>query len=488
MSYHARSASIPTGPSHASFCSLRDAQFNDRFESSPLQPLPSALTHQSTHYDPETISPLEQIERTYQKTIANTFLDGCKPLVERATSTFNVQTARLSSHAPKKPTGTFFSGSQNLNASDEEKSCSLSKSRNHLPLRAWFAGTSAPLQIGFVPGDCRETVRGEANDLEQDEMFHHGPKFTSNPSRLQNSTVASKFSWILGANNISKQKSLNATHDQSADEDDELVNLNISHALSPNGPRDVLDPASFHELLHTAEQLLYRYREAYRAQATRIHDLETEQDVQDEELDEAETRAKHLKVQLDDMAARAAEHQIRMQELKKELEEERILRKQEDEARLRSVSLIRGPSCAQNQRSHVLRQQKRLSAASSIATDSGFESEDDSGSETSAFIHANRTSDSIGTVQSLAFAEPLQATVMTITRPNIHRRQSTYDKVIEQYRSKQSMTCARTTVGNIGDWDTVKQVKEENAALRRRCYELEEAVNDSLDMLGLFGR
>jgi hypothetical protein len=87
---------------------------------------------------------------------------------------------------------------------------------------------------------------------------------------------------------------------------DPLLTLDFSTALFPLGPADPLDPSSFHDLLTHATSLLSTFQAAYRSQSTTLRDLRAEHAVQIDEREEAETRARHLKMQLDDMSGRLA--------------------------------------------------------------------------------------------------------------------------------------------------------------------------------------
>ncbi|AEO68864.1 uncharacterized protein THITE_2118616 [Thermothielavioides terrestris NRRL 8126] len=116
---------------------------------------------------------------------------------------------------------------------------------------------------------------------------------------------------------------------------DEFYNLNIEAALFPRGSppsdRDPFSPSAFKNLHMNAIGLLTRMQAAYREQAAALRDLRAERSARKDELEEAETRARHLKMQLEDMARKAQEHQRVVQSLMEELAAER--RAREDERR-----------------------------------------------------------------------------------------------------------------------------------------------------------
>lgn len=282
------------------------------------------------------------------------------------------------------------------------------------------------------------------------------------------------------------------------------------HALFPHGAVDPLAPSSFHDLLSTAETLLTRYQSSYRALSTALSDTRAEQSAQDDELDEAETRARHLKMQLDDMAARAAEQDAVMQTLANELLLERSRRKEEEEARKRSLALIRGPGCMHGRdcqsaantssvadKDATPRKQKRVSGSGSCVSDSGFESECES-SASSIFSRANGAMSPTETVLSSAASEVEvdEKERAHVSRPLAQQRRSTYDKVLGGLPLHQRTGvmvreegatrwgCANCEGGSQSSvWGRLAKERETNSLLKRRVEELEEAVEGCLDVV-----
>src|SRR5262249_14192470 len=122
---------------------------------------------------------------------------------------------------------------------------------------------------------------------------------------------------------------------------DPLINLDINSALFPHGPPDPFDPASFNDLLTNAEALISRLQAGYKAKCVALESLRSEQDVQDEELDEAETRARHLRTQLEEMGRKREEAERINEELADTLMRERRLWMEEEERRKRSIKRVR---------------------------------------------------------------------------------------------------------------------------------------------------
>ena len=136
-------------------------------------------------------------------------------------------------------------------------------------------------------------------------------------------------------------------------ENDELYHLDVDAALFPTGhpsERDAFSPSSYKNLEANAAGALQRMQAAYRQQTVALRDMAAEKSVRDEELEEVEIRAQHLKMQLEGMARRAADQQKEMEILMEELAAEKKARAQERSMLLSSIpttltgALINGAS------------------------------------------------------------------------------------------------------------------------------------------------
>jgi hypothetical protein len=260
--------------------------------------------------------------------------------------------------------------------------------------------------------------------------------------------------------------------------DDELLNLNISQALFPHGPIDPLAPSSFNDLLTNAEALLSRYQKSYRQLSTALVDAQSEQSAQDDELDEAETRARHLKMQLETMAARATEQDEQMRTLMEDLAFERHARQEEEAARKRSLALIRSqPQCACQD---TPRRRNRISN-SELSVDSGFES--DAETDAASLFSRNCLSPT-GTDRSSILEVETDVTPKNKKVQSLQRG-GAYDKPRGGSVSVQSWGCANCEGGSQASvWGRLSKEREENHVLRQRVETLEEAVEGALDVVG----
>jgi hypothetical protein len=490
-SYHSRKQSAPVvGDQINSF---------DDVDITGLQPPPSALTPTTaTAYDPHAPSPLEDFPRTgrssHQRSLTGTIFDN----FNRATSTIQQHTSRASS--PTKSLASFIPSRGAI-----ESSASQPKIR---ALQNWFNGSSAPVKLGVAQQDEYSdsgSESGEEYDSESDEeeeergnmmtnLFNRGSSLTrgtsqsprrsddtQTPSKAPSQpTTSSKFAWLLSTQKnaaIPPPQQLPTYHNP----DDELLNLSISQSLFPHGPADPLAPSSFHDLLTNAEALLSRYQTAYRQLSTALGDAHAEQSAQDDELDEAETRARHLKMQLETMAARAADQDEQMRSLMEDLAFERKARQEEEAARKRSLALIRGaPQCDHASCQETARRHNRVSG-SEISVDSGFESE----AETDAASVFSRTCLSpTGTDRSSILDNDIHDITPKGRKPQPLKRGSTYEQGREGKVdiAKGGWGCANCQGGaQSAVWGRLAKEREENRTLRLRVETLEEAVDGALN-------
>ncbi len=299
--------------------------------------------------------------------------------------------------------------------------------------------------------------------------------------------------------------------------DDELIQLDINTALFPGGPADPFSPSSFHNLLQNAEGLLRRFQAAYQLQRIAMHDIAAESGARREELEEAEVRARHLKIQLDDMAAKVADRDSAIRKLETELSSERHLRRVKgEEARRQNLILASRPSGvslgegAQISLSET-RQAKRDSDLS-LASDSGFESEDDSSAESVFSIILGPTSPGVTVSSASSTTSPdpfhriaLPPVAATATAPSNRpdlgpHRTSTFQKLLKGFSiacpekrrdsadSNARSSCSNCHGGSAAEaWNVVSVLQGENKGLKDRIEDLEQAVEGCLDVVGALG-
>ncbi|ORY17575.1 hypothetical protein BCR34DRAFT_555131 [Clohesyomyces aquaticus] len=495
--------------SHATHCSLRGGahplkqnppsileEDSSTFEEvdihEPIRPPPSALTA-ATAYDPHQAQ-LDDYNASHhighQRSLTDSFFDNCRPLVNRATSTIQQHTSRTSFHSPTKSLASFIPSRTAIESTASQPKLKAGAK----VISDWFNGSSE-----YPDHEYESEEEDEGNMMAG--IFNRSPGLTrsatettpkqSRPTsaQTQTPTTGSKFAWLLSTQKnaaLPPPVPSPTYHNPS----DELLTLKISQTLFPHGPVDPLDPSAFHDLLSNAETLLTRYQNSYRALSCAMSDARAEQSAQDDELDEAETRVRHLKMQLETMASRASEQDAQMQRLMEELTFERRARKEEEEARKRSLALIRGPcpahmSCG----SDVAGPRRRNRVSNSdISVDSGFESECES-EAASIFSRANRPMSPTDTIPSSVGGSELDSPIDTTPkgkRPQPFERRSIYDKVLHDGAEfeKGSWGCSNCEGGaQAAVWGRLAKEREESSILRRRVAELEDAVEGALNVV-----
>ena len=331
-------------------------------------------------------------------------------------------------------------------------------------LADWFTGESEPISIGIIPSPTKEKrdpldivaepSQVRATDLRQQQPSAH---IMAKPA------LASRFSFFSSKASLVKPKTL-------PDElNDELLEMDISAALFPNEPANPFSPASFKNLQQQAESLLTRLQTAYKDRTIALRDMTAEKETIAEESEGAVTRARHLKIQLDDMTARFAEQDQAMMNLVDELAQEKQARREDEEARKKTIRVVRDLTPPSNGHPGLSR--------SNTVSDSGFESEDESCAD-SVFSKHNGAHSPILSVSSAS----------TTSSPDLHRTHefhipaSTAQIALRRLGqpSAKSMEGGRASEA----WSVVSILKEENEELKHRVGELEGALDGCLDVVG----
>jgi hypothetical protein len=481
-----------------------------------VRPPPSALTSRSaTAYDPHAPSPLEDYPHatrsSHQRTLTGTLIDNCQPFLNRASTTLQQHTSKASFHSPTKSLASFIPsrGATESNASQPKIRA----------LQNWFNGSSAPVKIGVSPqSEYSESESGsesgeeydseEESEEEEEErgnmmanLFNRGSSLTRSsnasptrnesprraeeaptPTKSQQPTAGSKFAWLLSTQKnaaIPPPVPSPVYHNP----DDELLNINIAQALFPHGPADPLAPSSFNDLLANAEALLSRYQQSYRQLSTVLVDARSEQSAQEDELDEADTRVRHLKMQLETMAARATEQDEQMRKLTEELAFERRARQEEEAARKRSLALVRShPVCEHTECADTTPRRRNRISNSEISVDSGFESE----CETDATSVFSRNCLSPTGTDMSSILEADNDRTPKNRKPQPLERKSTYEKVRDGTVSLEQggWGCANCEGGaQAAVWGRLAKEREENRTLRHRVEQLEDAVEGAMNIV-----
>lgn len=334
-----------------------------------------------------------------------------------------------------------------------------------------FNGESAPIRLGIPPSsptkedsefimDYKPSFTAQPND---------GPRRRSTTERQVSHSVAapSKTSWF------SRKPTLPAAPPP-ARQFDEIVSIDINSCLFPHGPADPLSPHAFNDLLLNATSLLQRMQTAYKEKVDYIASIQPEIDAQKEEVEESETRARHLKMQLEDLSRKAQEQDIAMHELATQLAEEKIKAEEAQEAAQRSIQRVRRTldeqeGCADD---GTPKWRKRGSGGSQ-GSDSGFESD----VEYAESMMSGASSPPATTLTPAQEGEEWQichTSIQGSDRPAISRPSSS------------TTAFSGKRLGSEGAaWMTIESLRGENGQLRRQMEEMQWTLQSCIDFVNV---
>ena len=352
-----------------------------------------------------------------------------------------------------------------LSSYSNDTSTEVKTASNPKRVADWFQGQSAPLNLGIpaIPVKEKEDSVDDSNKLQR--------RSTLTPSNRPAMTGMGRFS-LFG--------SKASLHEQNAsDMGDELANLDIKSALQPRGPSDPFSPSSFKNLLQHAEGLLSRLQTAYKERSTTLREVKAEKEVQAEELEEARMKAKHLKLQLDDMATKMAEQDAAMMGLVDELAEQKKWR-QDLEARgtIRLVQAEDEP-CGQ-----PLRRTRRATSRASEVSDSAYDSQTDDDSPADSVFSAADVcrSTSISIATSPESAHEFARSDDRNLPPLLIGGDS---QILAQKRGHQSHASCPNCEGVKASeaYGIVSMLKMENKGLKQQVQHLEDTLDGCLDLV-----
>ncbi len=366
-------------------------------------------------------------------------------------------------------------------------------------LAGWFNGRSTPVNLGVIP-------TSESADSPQTSPALRPANSRSSTTHPTVSNSRFSFLYTKATPATLPTTTIPAPAD---DADDEFLNLDIGAALFPLGSADSSSASSFTDFKVNAEVLLLRLQTAYKLRTSSLLELISEKKAQDEELEETGTRCRHLKQQLDDMALKVLDQENTMKEMAEELATEKRMRREEEEARIKSISLVTGSPRLDAGR-ETCQSRKRESTAS-MASDSGFESGEDESPTESIVSKTGSPLSRSGTLSSRTsegsspeiFQQPQFPPQVLQTRPGMPpKRTSTYQKVLKGISSRpstdslryddekevvstpQQWGCANCLGGNAAmAWCMVGDLKSQNKGLTARVADLENVVESSLDVI-----
>ena len=352
-------------------------------------------------------------------------------------------------------------------------------------LADWFKGESDPISIGLIPSSTKEKTDPLEDMVPQMVALPFGlgqSKPTVKPADKPSAPNVSRFSFFSA-----KASASSATKPKN---DDELAQLDIKTALLPNGQVDPFSPSSFKNLLQNAEGLLSRLQNAYKQRTTSLQEVIAENEAQSEELIEAQTKAKHLKLQLDDLSAKLAEQDEAVMSMVNELATVKQARREDEASRKKTIRIV--DVTAKVPQVSCRREKHRTSLASTVS-DSGFESDDDSlfskehGSSSPTITSTPTSSMHSPALSCTPFETSQPAAKLAQTVPTETEAQPAHDPksaVASERKANEDTSCTTSKVVHSSEaWDVVDILKQENKGLKERVGHLEGALDGCLELV-----
>lgn len=411
-------------------------------------------------------------ERGHQRSRTTTDLP---PLVTRSSSS---SPTRLSTFLPSLKS-TSRNASPERVSPDEAAEYEVSEEAMNRPkttggvakgLASWFEGTSEPVSIGIIPSPKKEKENPILAAGVQDTMFSNSSESVDTLTRPSQSRSAStnRFSFF--------RKQTATTPTITPTQMEELAQLDIRDSLFPGGAPDEFSPAAFKNLQLNAEGTLRKFQYAHQEQQKQIRSLNASKVAQTDDLEASQFRSEHLKLQLVEMAERAAEQERLINSLRDELA---AISHPDSKASfdMHQSSVRKVDSNLEMETAYQTARSRRnrisdISSAGSAQSDqqSIFSAEQRS---LSNFMDSPGTSVATSPVMKHASMH-----IATVTPPLLQREHT----AVSVIPVAECQKCYGVKADEA--WDVISMLKVESQALKERIEELEGANGQALDLLG----
>ncbi|KAM3511055.1 hypothetical protein MY11210_005282 [Beauveria gryllotalpidicola] len=269
----------------------------------------------------------------------------------------------------------------------------------------------------------------------------------------------------------------------------DLIDLDIEATLFPNGaPQDgeAISHADYKSLQINALQLLHRFQATYKSQTIEFRTLKAEKEALEDEKCEAETRARHAKLQLDEVASKAAERGTVMQAYIDELRHEnRAL-----------VQDVRSPMIMSEDLGVEEDQAKKMwrRSGDTFKTEVSSDTDEESVAENSIFSRP-RSPTMATTISEIGPHGPMPRGRASVSGASIHTVTSQKPQQMTAFRKLIKGISGEADVRTVAEcsnchgqdasiaWDTASLMRDENRGLKMRVTELESALDGALDVV-----
>ena len=241
--------------------------------------------------------------------------------------------------------------------------------------------------------------------------------------------------------------------------EDEITALDIQTALFPSDSNDEFTLDAFKNLQTNAEKTIRQLHTAYQKSLRSVREVTSEKNVLMDELEAAQTKSEHLKLQLANVVASSANQESAMQAMAEELATLRQRIRRDAEFSGKSLRIVTSDSSDVEDPEIMKighRRKKRHSTESSASEDS---------SSDSIFSHAT-----LGTCTQISANEASSGLLST---------DIFHSATVEYVKECQNCHGVRRSEAR----DVVQILKEESRALTARIAQCENANEDALAML-----
>ncbi|EFE40433.1 hypothetical protein TRV_04916 [Trichophyton verrucosum HKI 0517] len=377
-----------------------------------------------------------------------------------------------------------------------------------------FQGESTPMRLGLISSPRSD--RGASDDIMHDTSpsLERSSRNSSpsSPTKLSgNMNVSASLRQVASGNPFSffTSKSQQAQRESLPElANDKLLNLDIKSILCHPSFADLPPEEALHSFRANAENLLREFQESYKLRTFALHGAVAEKNAQEDELEDAQSRIKNIKSQLDGMAARVVEQDKALKALTEELKAER--QKYQDEIKTKQQQQQKQPEDAATPTRHSKGTHSKNSSGVTITSDSGFDSGDESIAE-SVFSRENDDGASVNTrfsavsmaSPSATATQPSPAVSAPTSSPSTPKaaqpapqRESAYGRVLKGISSSalgtsfnaltsSRLKCPDCRANGSSDASTVTSIlREENRYLKNRIIDLENAVEECISLVG----
>lgn len=321
-------------------------------------------------------------------------------------------------------------------------------------LASWFDGASDPVNITLVPTPRKEKLDPVLEAGNMESLFSASQESLDNLTRRPQKKPSLPGYPTSNPSRFSFFRKSTVSLSPDTIEGDELTQLDIQQALFPHGHPDEFSPAALKNLQLNADGTIRRFQQAYIDQQTSLKAVTSARNVLADDLEAAQTRNEHLKMQLKDMAERAAEQEKTVEDLRAQF----AIQKPSLESRQsqqHSIRMVPQDGAGEIDSTRTRYRRNRSSDVSSCG-------ESELGSDVSSVISIFSEALSAAPSHATSISSP-------VLTPMAHR-----DECSKCHGHGGHATEA---------WDVVNMMKMESTALKQRISQLENAQDDALDFL-----